>query len=377
VGAALGVSEDGATKRVNRAVEKLRDYFTRRGVVLSAAALTALIAANSVQAAPAGLATAATTASLAGAAGTGLSGLVITITKCIIMYKKSCAVLGIALAAAIATPLIVAKAEPTPAGPPPFKYGLYVHFDISTFAGYQGAAAKDIGHMPPERYAPTGLDVVGWVRTAKRAGMDCAVLTVKHEAGFCLWDADDYDYDVASSPVKTDVVAEFISACKAEGIMPGIHYSIPDAHNEGAVRFNGPVGAKYFELIKKQTKELHTKYPDIKVHVFDIAFRLSKSQLQELRQTVKETNPSCAVLCEMGKASESKYACDTVNQGWFWSPNAQTTPPQKLYAEYSDARAKGFPFLLNVGPDKTGRIPDQDTATLMELKRLIEKNPPS
>ena len=189
--------------------------------------------------------------------------------------------------------------------------------------------------------------------------MDCAVLTVKHEAGFCLWDADNYDYDVAGSPVKTDVVAQFMAACKAQGIKPGIHYSIPDAHNEGRVMFKGPVSAEYFEFIKKQTKELHTKYPEIRIQVFDIAFRLSKSQLLELRQTVKALNPSCAVLCEMGKASESKYVCDTVNQGWFWSPDAQITPAQKLYAEYSDARARGFPFLLNVGPDQSGRIPDQ------------------
>jgi RNA polymerase sigma factor (sigma-70 family) len=374
VGAALGVSEDGAAKRVNRAVEKLRDYFTKRGVVLSAAALTAIIAANSVQAAPAGLATAATAASLAGAAGTGLSGLITTITKGIIMYKKSYAVLGIALAAAVAVPFIVAKADPTPAGPPPFKYGLYVHFGISTFTGYQGAV--DIGHAPSESYAPTGLDVAGWIRTAKQAGMDCAVLTVKHEAGFCLWDADNYDYDVAGSPAKTDVVAQFMAACKAEGIKAGIHYSIPDAHNEGRVMFKGPVSAEYFEFIKKQTKELHTKYPEIKVQVFDIASRLSKSQLLELRQTVKALNPSCAVLCEMGSTAQSKYACDTVNQGWFWSPDAQITPAQKLFAEYSATRAQGFPFLLNVGPDKSGRIPDQDIATLMELKRLIGQNPP-
>jgi alpha-L-fucosidase len=290
------------------------------------------------------------------------------------MYKKSCAVLGIALAAAVATPLIIVNAEPTASGPAPFKYGLYVHFDISTFAGYRGA--KDIGHVPPERYAPTGLDVAGWVRTAKQAGMDCAVLTVKHEAGFCMWDAADYDYDVASSPVKTDVVAEFISACKAEGILPGIHYSIPDAHNEGTVLFKGPVGAEYFEFIKKQTKELHTKYPDIKVQVFDIAFRLSKSQLLELSQTVKELNPSCAVLCELGKPAASKYACDTVNKDWLWSPDAQLAPAQKLYEKYSQTRASELPFLLNVGPDRSGRIPDQYTATLMELKRLIDQNPP-
>ena len=60
VGAAMGTSEEAAKKRVNRAVEKLRAFFTERGVVLPAAALTAAMAAHSVQAAPAGLAASAT-----------------------------------------------------------------------------------------------------------------------------------------------------------------------------------------------------------------------------------------------------------------------------------------------------------------------------
>lgn len=60
VGAAMGTSEEAAKKRVNRAVEKLRRFFTQRGVVLPAAALTATIAAHSVQAAPAGLAASVT-----------------------------------------------------------------------------------------------------------------------------------------------------------------------------------------------------------------------------------------------------------------------------------------------------------------------------
>ena len=139
-----------------------------------------------------------------------------------LMKIKSSTVLGIMLAVAVATPALVVSAEPSSASPPPFKYGLYVHFDISTFAGYRGPEAKDIGAVTTERYAPTGLDVAGWARTAKQAGMDCAVLTVKHEAGFCLWDAADYDYDVAGSPVKTDVLAEFISACNAEALLRGV-----------------------------------------------------------------------------------------------------------------------------------------------------------
>jgi RNA polymerase sigma factor (sigma-70 family) len=62
IGAALGASEDATKMRVNRAVEKLRLFFTRRGIVCSAAALTAVISANAVHAAPIGLAVTVSTA---------------------------------------------------------------------------------------------------------------------------------------------------------------------------------------------------------------------------------------------------------------------------------------------------------------------------
>src|SRR5437763_1300319 len=67
IGAALGASEDAAKMRVNRAVAKLRIFFTRRGIVCSAAALTAAISANSVQAAPIGLAIKVSTVAALGA----------------------------------------------------------------------------------------------------------------------------------------------------------------------------------------------------------------------------------------------------------------------------------------------------------------------
>ena len=61
----LGVSDDTAQKRVSRAVEKLREYFTGRKITISASGLAALIAANAVQAAPAGLAGTAVSTSTA------------------------------------------------------------------------------------------------------------------------------------------------------------------------------------------------------------------------------------------------------------------------------------------------------------------------
>lgn len=75
VGAALGASEDAAKMRVNRAVEKLRLFFSRRGIAVPVAILAAAISASSVQSAPATLAKTATTLALAKGATASTSTL--------------------------------------------------------------------------------------------------------------------------------------------------------------------------------------------------------------------------------------------------------------------------------------------------------------
>jgi RNA polymerase sigma factor (sigma-70 family) len=56
VAGAMNTTEAAAQSRVHRATEKLRRFFTKRGVIVSAAILTASISSNSIQAAPVALA---------------------------------------------------------------------------------------------------------------------------------------------------------------------------------------------------------------------------------------------------------------------------------------------------------------------------------
>ncbi len=70
VGKALGLTERAAQKRVARSLEKLRGFFLKHGVVLSAAAVADSLAGRSVHAAPAGLAASV----LAAAGGTTTTG---------------------------------------------------------------------------------------------------------------------------------------------------------------------------------------------------------------------------------------------------------------------------------------------------------------
>jgi hypothetical protein len=81
VGAEVGLNENAARMRVERALEKLRGFLARRGAT-TATTLASTISANAVQLAPANLAATLTTASIAGA-GTGTFTLlkIMTLTK--------------------------------------------------------------------------------------------------------------------------------------------------------------------------------------------------------------------------------------------------------------------------------------------------------
>jgi RNA polymerase sigma factor (sigma-70 family) len=84
VGEALGTSDDAAQKRVSRAVERLREFFSKRNVTIGTAGLAVLISANAVQSAPIGLGvTISAAAVLTGAAVS--TSIIITATKAIAM----------------------------------------------------------------------------------------------------------------------------------------------------------------------------------------------------------------------------------------------------------------------------------------------------
>lgn len=101
VGAALGISDDAAQKRVGRALEKLRAHLTRHGITTTAALLSDVLSTNAYQTAPAGLA-----AKLAGAA---LSGAAVSTTSTLTVMTIASQKIGI-VATGVATVLAVCLA---------------------------------------------------------------------------------------------------------------------------------------------------------------------------------------------------------------------------------------------------------------------------
>src|SRR5437867_1129741 len=127
ISATLGTTEAGAKMRVNRALEKLRKFFTTRGLTFSAAAIAGAISANSVQAAPIGLATSVTAAAVKGTAVTTSTLTLIKTTLKIMAWTKlkTAVVVGAIAIMAAGTATVTLRHAKAPAKYSPF-----------TFAGY-------------------------------------------------------------------------------------------------------------------------------------------------------------------------------------------------------------------------------------------------
>jgi len=110
--AVLGIQEWATRKRASRAVEKLRKFFAKRGIIVPAAVLTAAISANSVQAAPAVLGTLTTTVAVAHGAAASASTLTLIKGALKLMAwtkAKMAIVAGVSVLLAAGTATVVVK----------------------------------------------------------------------------------------------------------------------------------------------------------------------------------------------------------------------------------------------------------------------------
>ena len=96
VGAALGMEERAAQKRVNRALEKLRKIFLKRGAAFSAVTIAGAVSANSVHAAPIGLAATISATAVKGTAIAATVNSLVQGTLKLMTYAKFKLAIGIA-----------------------------------------------------------------------------------------------------------------------------------------------------------------------------------------------------------------------------------------------------------------------------------------
>jgi alpha-L-fucosidase len=169
-------------------------------------------------------------------------------------------------------------------------YGMFIHFGVNTFNELEWSDGK----LPAESYRPTELDCDQWIRVAKEAGFRYVVLITKHHDGFCLWDSKFTTYDVASSPVPTDVVAAVAQACRKYGLELGLYYSLWDRNHPS---HQDPDPTVYQRYMFKQLEELMTGYGPICELWLDGGWKKPNDawNMPEIHRLVRGWQPGCAV----------------------------------------------------------------------------------
>ena len=300
------------------------------------------------------------------------------------------------------------------------KYGMFVHFGINTFHNEEWTD----GSKPASSYSPTTIDAKQWVATAKNSGMKYIILVAKHHDGFCLWDSKYTEYDVANSGNKTNVVAAIAKECEEQGIRLGLYYSLWDRKENGDVK-NVKADFAYNKYMLNQINELlelaqkHTKVVELWL---DGGWEKENYRwpIQQLYSNVKERAPQCQVGVNWTIGSPKNvdqhpvlpndqqeyfpiryFPSDFrlgdpyipkdpdpklfVNQGqvyympfettvvlgkrWFYHTDDNTPRPVAELADlYHKATAQDNILILNVGPNREGRVKDTDVDVLQKLK---------
>ena len=144
---AIGTTEAGAKMRVNRALEKLRGFFAKRGISLSTALIAGAVAANSVQAAPLGLSNSVTLAVMQGPAATTSTIILINKTLKLMAWTKiktTVAIGAVALLAAGTATLTLHHTQKPAVKSAPFKFEGYATPEASLQSMLWAASTGDL-----------------------------------------------------------------------------------------------------------------------------------------------------------------------------------------------------------------------------------------
>ena len=279
--------------------------------------------------------------------------------------------------------------------------GMFCHFGVNTFTGREwGDGSED-----PAIFQPTHLDCKQWAREARKAGIRYAILTAKHNDGFCLWPTRTTEYCIRNSPWKDskgDVVREFVEAMCEEGILPGLYCSPWDRN---ASCYADPKA--YSAFYNEQLRELCTNYGPLVEIWFDGAGSEGYSyDWESIMHTVHTLQPD-ALVFQMGDpdirwvGNESGFAPYTLSnvvtmqqgqretlmyqpfevdtpicaQRWFWHKDnaAYIRSLTELIGVYYRSVGHGGNLLLNLAPTHEGLLAEDEVARLQELAGEIKK----
>lgn len=297
------------------------------------------------------------------------------------------------------------------------EYYMFVHFGPNTFTDVEWGDGKE----DPGVFNPTELDCRQWAETARAAGMKGIILTAKHHDGFCLWPSAYSTHTVRESPWRDgggDLLRELSEACREYGLKLGVYLSPWDRNHPsyGTPDYNG--------VFANTLDEVLSNYGEIFEQWFDGATghgaRRQEYDWGLFHETVYRNQPQAIIFSDVGpgcrwmgnergiagKTNWSRLDTDgftpgmgappgdtlsrgnilgkrwipaetdvSIRPGWFYSPatDDRVKSLEQLVDIYFTSVGRNSNLLLNVPPDRRGRIHPNDSVRLMEFRHAIEQ----
>lgn len=299
----------------------------------------------------------------------------------------------------------------------------FLHFTVNTFTDREWGN----GDESEQIFNPTDFDADAIIGALKAGGMKGVILTCKHHDGFCLWPTKTTDHSVARSSWRSgkgDVVREISEAARRQGLKFGVYVSPWDRNNANYGRPEyvkiyreqlrelltgyGPLfevwhdganggtgyygGANERRTIDKtayygwpETWDMIRKLQPEAVVFSDIGpdIRWVGNERGFANETCWQTydpvatNGGPASVGDVrekdsptGTRNGSKWLppeCDvSIRPGWFWhaKEDDRVKTPAQLMDLYFQSVGRGGSLLLNVPPDRRGRLGENDVASL-------------
>lgn len=269
-----------------------------------------------------------------------------------------------------------------------------------------------------KEFNPTKYDPDNWLKAAKAAGFEYAVLTTKHHNGFALWPSKFGGFNTANYMGGRDLVKEYVEACRRNGMKVGLYFSGPDWHFDrdwNNFLYHGSEHPEipaldadlkprtivhtaaetaahqkaYAEMVRGQVEELLTSYGKIDVLWFDGKPSIPNADQVISVERIRELQPGIVInprlhghgdyityertLATAKKATEWAEFCNTWTNNWSYVPQPYRANGYVL-GQLAQSRALGVNYLLGIGPMPSGELEPAAYANMAVVAKWMAEN---
>jgi alpha-L-fucosidase len=267
-------------------------------------------------------------------------------------------------------------------------------------------------------FRPTQYDPDKWLKAAKAAGFEYAVLTTKHHNGFALWPSKYGDFNTKNFMDGRDIVKQFVEACRRNNVKVGLYFSGPDWHFDRDYNnflYHGNEHPEipaldqnleprrithtaaetaahqkaYAEMVKGQIEELLTGYGKIDVLWFDGKPAVPNADRIVTAERIRELQPGIVInprlhgsgdyvtyernLTLAKKAAGWAEFCNTWTNNWSYVPQPFRANGFVL-GQLAQSRALGVNYLLGIGPMANGDLEPEAYANMAVVQQWMKIN---